>query len=67
VHLVAEDASCDYSSHEIRGNARNTKAYNVEESCHKYRAEYVGFFPGRHAKYLVGTRVCFGVDKNTEG
>jgi hypothetical protein len=38
-----------------------------EEFCHKYRAEYACFFPGRHAKYLVGTRVCFGLDKNTEG
>jgi hypothetical protein len=24
-------------------------------------------FPGRHAKYLVGTRVCFSPDKNAEG
>jgi hypothetical protein len=43
------------------------KAYTAEESCHKYRVEYVGFFPGRHAKYLVGTRVCFGPYKNVEG
>jgi hypothetical protein len=34
---------------------------------HKYRAEYVGFSPGRHAKYLVGTQVCLGPDKNAEG
>jgi hypothetical protein len=30
-------------------------------------AEYAGFLIGRHAKYLVGTRVCFGPDKNEEG
>jgi hypothetical protein len=47
-------------------DARNTKAYTAKESCHKYRA-YASFFPDKHAKYLVGTRVCFGPDKNTEG
>jgi hypothetical protein len=31
------------------------KAYTAKEFCHKYRAEYAGFFPDRHAKYLVGT------------
>jgi hypothetical protein len=29
--------------------------------------QHAGFFPGRHVKYLVGTRVCFGPDKNAEG
>jgi hypothetical protein len=56
--------SLDYSSHENTWDARNTKAYTAEESCHKYRAKYVGFFPGKHAKYLVGTRVCLGLVKN---
>jgi hypothetical protein len=59
--------SWDYSSHENRWDARNTKAYTAEESCHKYRVEYAGFFLGRHAKYLVGTRVCFGPNKHGEG
>jgi hypothetical protein len=59
--------SRDYSSHENTWDAWNAKAYTAEESCHKYRAEYSGFFPDRHAKYLVGTRVCFGLDKNAEG
>jgi hypothetical protein len=36
-------------------DAWNMMSYTAEESCHKYRAEYAGFFPGRHAKYLVGT------------
>jgi hypothetical protein len=45
----------------------NTKAYTAHESYHKYRAEYAGIFPGRHAKYLVGTQVCFGPDNNAEG
>jgi hypothetical protein len=43
------------------------KAYTTEESYHKYRVEYAGFFPSRHAKYLVRTQVCFGPDKNVEG
>jgi hypothetical protein len=59
--------SRDYSSHENTWDARNTKAYTAEESYHKYRAEHAGFFPNRHAKYLVGTRVCFVLDKNAEG
>jgi hypothetical protein len=41
--------SRDYSSHENMWDAQNTKAYTAEESCHKYRAEYAGFFLGRHA------------------
>jgi hypothetical protein len=48
-------------------DTRNTKASIAEESYHKYRAEYACFFPSRHAKYLVGTWVCFGLDKNVEG
>jgi hypothetical protein len=48
-------------------DARNTKAYTTEESCHNCRAEYASFFPDRHAKYLVGTAVCFALDKNAEG
>jgi hypothetical protein len=59
--------SQDYSSHENMWYARNTKAYTIEESCHKYMVQHAGFFPGRHVKYLVGTRVCFGPDKNAEG
>jgi hypothetical protein len=59
--------SRDYSSHENTWDARNMKAYTTEESYHTYRVEYAGFFPSRHAKYLVGTRVCFGPDKNVEG
>jgi hypothetical protein len=52
---MAEHASWDYSSHENMWDDRNTKAYTAQESYHKYRAEYAGFFPGRHAKYFVGT------------
>jgi hypothetical protein len=57
----------NYSSHENTWDARNTKAYTAKESCHKYRAEYAGFFPGRNVKYLVGTRVFFGPNKNAKG
>jgi hypothetical protein len=67
MHLVAEHASQDNSSHENTWDARNTKAYTAEESCHKYRAEYAGFFPVRHLKYLVGTRACLRPNKNAEG
>jgi hypothetical protein len=45
VHLVADHASRDYSSHENTWDARNTKAYTAKESGHKYRAEYTGFSP----------------------
>jgi hypothetical protein len=48
-------------------DAQNTQAYSAQESYYKYRVEYAGFFTGRHAKYLVGTRVCFGPDKNEKG
>jgi hypothetical protein len=37
--------SLDYSSLENMWDARNMKAYTTEESYHKYRAEYAGFFP----------------------
>jgi hypothetical protein len=55
------------SIHENMWDAWNTKAYTAEESCHKYRAEYARFSPSRYAKYLVGTQVFFGSDKNAEG
>jgi hypothetical protein len=50
---MAEHASQDYSNHENMWDAQNTKAYTTQESFHKFRTEYAGFFPGRHAKYFA--------------
>ena len=66
MHLLAAHTSQDYSSHENTWDARNTQAYTDKESCHKYRAEYAGFFTGWHVKYSVGARVCFGPDKKED-